>query len=112
MAEDNMTFFDKTYMVLTHPTTRNPLIYGGFSGTAMFAATFMWKGLPKRSFLSAMGTTVGVFWATQVYERHDKVVKKIHAEKFKDYVVYDKWTKGTDRDESLYEKPINYGRRY
>ena len=112
MPSEKASIFDKLYTTLTHQSNRNPLIYGGFAGCATFLAAFMMKGKVITPYLWGSGSYLTVFYSTQVYEKHEKVLEALRREQFRDFTRYDMLTRGTDVDEKPFEKPINFGRRF
>jgi len=106
------SIFDKIYGTFVHPSMRNPLIYSSVAGTATFGLVFLARGKLLTSYASAICSWAAVFKGTEVYERHRAVLDALDREQFRDYSQYDLITRGTDVDEKLYEKPINYGRRF
>lgn len=106
------SYFDQLYETIVSPQMKNPIIYGTGSATAAFMFDFLWKGKVLRSYLLCIATFTSVMNFTQIYEQHKLVIEQVKLQQFKDYVRYDKFTRGTDIDEKLYEKPINYGRRF
>ena len=110
--ERSKSIFDKIYSTLVHPANRNPLIYSSVAGTATFALTFLTRGKLATSYIAAVCSYAAVFKGTEVYERHRAVLDALDREQFRDFSQFDMITRGTDIDEKLYEKPINYGRRF